>query len=82
MNRLGYELLGRKQIDQAIEVFKLNVVEFPESTYSFDSLADAYAARGDKELAIKNYQRAVELDPANGSAKELLDKLRSEVHRA
>ena len=81
VNRLGYELLSRKQIDQAIEVFKLNVVEFPESTYSFDSLADAYAARGDKELAIKNYQRAVELDSTNESAKELLEKLRSEAQR-
>jgi len=82
VNRLGYELLSRKQIDQAIEVFKLNVVEFPESTYSFDSLADAYAARGDKELAIKNYQRAVELDPTNETAKELLEKLRSELHKS
>jgi len=82
VNRLGYELLSRKQIDQAIEVFKLNVVEFPESTYSFDSLADAYAARGDKELAIKNYERAVELDPTNETAKELLEKLRSELHKS
>jgi len=82
VNRLGYELLSRKQIDQAIEVFKLNVVEFPESTYSFDSLADAYAARGDKELAIKSYQRAVELDPANESAKELLEKLRGELQKS
>jgi len=82
VNRLGYELLSRKQIDQAIEVFKLNVVEFPDSTYSFDSLADAYAARGDKELAIKNYQRAVELDPTNETAKELLEKLRSELHKS
>jgi len=45
-------------------------------------LADAYAARGDKELAIKNYERAVELDPANETAKELLEKLRSELHKS
>lgn len=77
VNRLGYELLGKKQIDLAIEVFKLNTQQYPESSNSFDSLGDGYVARGNPELAMRSYQRALQLDPGNASAKESLDKLLS-----
>jgi hypothetical protein len=75
VNRLGYELLGKKKIREAVEVFKLNAENFPASTYSFDSLGDAYLALGNRELALKNYQRALELDPSNISAREALERL-------
>ena len=31
---------------------------------------------GDKELAIKNYQMSLELDPKNNNAKEMIEKLK------
>ena len=77
VNRLGYELLAGKQIDRAIEIFKLNSEQYPESANTFDSLGDAYAAHGDTALAIKNYERAMVLEPTNSAAKESLDKLRA-----
>ncbi len=73
---LGYELMARKRVDQAIEVFKLNVSAFPRSANAYDSLGKAYAAAGNRELAIKNYEKAVELDPKMSSANEALRKLR------
>jgi len=76
VNRLGYELLSKKKLKEAVEVFKLNAVHFPASTYSYDSLGDAYLVLGNKELALQNYQRAIELDPSNVSAREALEKLR------
>lgn len=75
LNRLGYDLLAKKQIDQAIAVFKLNVTEYPDSSNSFDSLGDAYSAKGDAALAARSYQRALELDPTNTFAKESLERL-------
>jgi len=39
-------------------------------------LAEAYLIAGNRELAIKNYQRAVELDPKNNDAATALQKLR------
>jgi CubicO group peptidase (beta-lactamase class C family) len=77
MNRLGYDLLYQiNRVKDAIEVFRLNVEDYPQSSNTYDSLGEAYAVDGNKELAIKNYQRSVELDPGNASGAERLKKLR------
>jgi len=77
VNRLGYELLARKQVDQAIEIFKLNTLNYPNSSNTFDSLAGAYATRGDVALAIKTYEQVLALDPTNSDAREAIQKLRN-----
>lgn len=77
MNRLGYDLLYQvNRVKDAIEVFTLNVEDYPQSSNTYDSLGEAYAVDGNKELAIKNYQRSVELDPRNDNAVVRLKKLR------
>jgi CubicO group peptidase (beta-lactamase class C family) len=76
MNSLGYYFLHtRKAMDAAVAVFRLNVEEFPKSANAYDSLAEAYMAKGDKELAITNYRRSLELNPRNTNAVEMLKKL-------
>lgn len=77
-NSLGYRLLGMKKVREAIEIFKLNVEAYPQSANVYDSLGEAYAMSGNKELAIKNYERAVELNPQDANAIEMLKKLRSQ----
>ena len=77
MNSLGYNLLfGLKRVKDAIAVFKLNVEDYPQSSNTYDSLGEAYMVDGNKELAIKNYERSVELDPKNTGGIEALKKLR------
>ncbi|CAN5395848.1 hypothetical protein BH18ACI2_BH18ACI2_18830 [soil metagenome] len=75
MNRIGYNLLGMKKVRDAIEVFKLNVEDYPQSSNTYDSLGEAYMVNGDKEPAIKNYQRSIELNPNNTNGVEMLKKL-------
>jgi CubicO group peptidase (beta-lactamase class C family) len=75
LNKLGYKLLGDKKIGDAIEVFKLNVSLFPSSSNVYDSLGEAFADNGEKEQAIKNYKRSLELNPANQNAAEQIKKL-------
>lgn len=75
INAIGYVLLQRKKISEAIEVFKLNATDHPQSFNAYDSLAEAYMTGGDKELAIRNYRRSVELNPGNTNAVEMLKKL-------
>jgi CubicO group peptidase (beta-lactamase class C family) len=76
MNSLGYRLLGQEKFDDAIRIFTLNVERFPTSGNVYDSLAEAYMNKGDKEAAIKNYEKSLELDPKNSGAVEMLKKLR------
>jgi peptidylprolyl isomerase len=75
LNGLGYRLLAKKRIKEAIEVFKLNVAAYPQSANVYDSLAEAYLANGDKQQAIENYRKALELDPQSESAKKALREL-------
>lgn len=76
LNRLGYALLqSKKKIKKAIEIFKLNVEIYPKNANGYDSLAEAYMINGDKELAIKNYAKSLELNPKNTGAIEKLNKL-------
>lgn len=75
LNGFGYRLLRQKQLDEAIEVFKLNVELYPQAANVYDSLGEAYMARGDKERAIENYQKALAIDPTMESAKQALKKL-------
>ena len=75
MNRIGYNLLAMKRVKDAIEVFRLNVEDYPQSSNTYDSLGEAYMVNGDKDLAIKNYQRSIELNPENTNGVEMLKKL-------
>ncbi|HEY2120347.1 MAG TPA: serine hydrolase [Candidatus Acidoferrum sp.] len=68
LNGLGYTLLGKDRTADAIVIFKLNVEEYPKSGNVYDSLAEAYAKNGQKQLAIENYRKSVELDPKNQNA--------------
>jgi CubicO group peptidase (beta-lactamase class C family) len=78
MNRIGYALLSQKMLNEAIEIFKLNVEDFPDSWNVYDSLGEAYMVRGEKDLAIKNYQKSIELNPKNNNGIEVLKKLQGQ----
>ncbi|HEY9462692.1 MAG TPA: amidohydrolase family protein [Vicinamibacterales bacterium] len=75
LNELGYALLRQKKIDEAIDIFRLNVDSFPQSANGYDSLAEAFMIRGDRDAAIVNYKKSLELDPRNSNAVENLKKL-------
>lgn len=75
MNNLGYELLRAQKHAAAIAVFKLNVEFYPQSSNTYDSLGEGYMLNGDRELAIANYKKSLELDPHNSNAVAMLKKL-------
>jgi len=75
LNRLGSMLLQKDRNAEAIAIFKLNIEEYPKSGDVYDSLAEAYEKDGQKELAIANYRKAIELDPKNQDAAAKLKEL-------
>ena len=76
LNGIGYKLLDQEKIKDAIEIFKMNVKLYPESSNVYDSLGEAYMKNGDKEFAMENFQKSLELDPNNENAIQMLKKLK------
>src|SRR5215217_5519630 len=75
LNRLGYQLLRTGKAREAIEIFKLNVEAYPQRSNTYDSLGEAYMTINERELAIQNYKKSLELNPNNTNATEMLKRL-------
>jgi len=60
LSGVGYGLLARERIDEAIAIFELNAAEFPASPVVFDNLGDACAEHGRLEQAERSYKQAIE----------------------
>jgi dienelactone hydrolase len=61
VNLLGYEHMQSGDIKGAVEILKLNAMAYPNSPNVYDSLSDAYVADDQKDMALQNAKRAVEL---------------------
>ena len=61
VNLIGYEHLQAGDTKDAIGIFKLNVMAYPNSPNVYDSLSDGYVADGQKELALENAKKALAL---------------------
>jgi tetratricopeptide (TPR) repeat protein len=77
LNTLGYQLINAHKIKDAIRILQLNVESYPQSSNVYDSLGEAYMDDRDKEDAITNYQKSLQLNPKNGNAVKMLQKLNS-----
>lgn len=80
LNRLGYGLLGSGRVEDAVEIFRLNVELHPDYANGFDSLGEGLATAGRTEEAIRMYERAIELDPDGGTgrnARRQIERLRA-----
>jgi CubicO group peptidase (beta-lactamase class C family) len=79
VNNAGYQLLREKQFADAITLFQRNVDAHPASSNTYDSLGEAYMDDGETELAIKDYEKVLSLNPNSSNAKAMLEKLRASV---
>ena len=77
LNALGYRLIQAKEYSKAIRIFQLNVEAYPQSSNVYDSLGEAYMDSGDKTQAKANYQKSLELNPKNGNAVVMLERLKA-----
>ena len=73
-NRLGYKAISNKKYDNAIEIFKINTILYPTSSNTFDSLGEAYWRKKDTLNALKNFRKALSINPENRSVKRFLKK--------
>ena len=75
LNNFGYEVLKNDAAD-AIQVFRLNAAQFPQSGNVWDSLAEAYMKSGNLKKAEEYYQKALARDANDQNAKDMLQKIK------
>lgn len=81
VNRIGYHKLSSRKEDEkkrALEFFKLNVANYPESYNAQDGLGEVQLAFGFKEKAIKSFEKSLALNPNNENAKNWIAKIKKE----
>ena len=75
LNRAGYQLLQGEKFTEAIELFKKNVANYPNSANVYDSLGEAFEKNGQLKQARENYEKAYTL------AKAQSDEQRAEIFK-
>jgi CubicO group peptidase (beta-lactamase class C family) len=75
INNVGYHYLQNGDTESALRIFEVNKTAFPQSFNVYDSYAEALMESGNKEEAIANYQKSLELNPGNTNAVEKLTEL-------
>jgi tetratricopeptide (TPR) repeat protein len=77
INNLGYSYIQKRNLDYAIEIFRLNTVLFPESSNAFDSLAEAYFYDDNFDKSFENYKESLKLNPKSKNAQLMLQKIKT-----
>ena len=70
--------MNRKKPDDAIQYLQVNLEHFPKSARTYQALAQARAATGDTQGAIRDLEKALELDPRSVQARSQLGRLRGQ----
>ncbi len=76
LNTLGYVLLRRGRIKEALVAFHFNTFIFKYNPNVYDSYGEALAMNDETEKAIKQYEKTLEIKPDDKNALEQLAKLK------
>ncbi|PLX14561.1 MAG: hypothetical protein C0597_09825 [Marinilabiliales bacterium] len=77
LNALGNKLMNEEKLEASKVVLELNIKEHPNTFYTWDSLGEIYMKLGKDELAIKSYEKSLELYPKNTNATEMIKKIKT-----
>jgi len=69
LNVYGYQLMNQGRLDEALDIFRLNIKRNPDAWNVYDSLGEALNNKGDKEGAKENFEIAYEKAPAGQKAR-------------
>ena len=70
-------VIEKGRTDDAVKMFEFSLKASPKFTLGYTKLGELYTKIGNTELAIKNFEKLLELDPGNINAEEILIQLRN-----
>ena len=80
LNGIGYFLLQQqKQVEGAVMLFDFNVELHPASWNAYDSLAEAWYEKGDKQKALELYRKSLTLNPDSENGKKFIERIENEL---
>jgi hypothetical protein len=74
---VALQLTNANKPDDALALLQVNAEFHPNSAPTYGGMAQAYLKKNDKENAIKNFEKVVQLDPNNQQAKRQLETLKA-----
>lgn len=80
-NQLGYNLLTRGEVDNALVIFKMNTEVYPQSCNVWDSYADGLTAAGDTAKTIECMHKAMECIPNDDVNEAYKDAIRQHARQ-
>ncbi len=81
-SNVGYRLIAERRFPEAIGIMRLIVDAYPDSANAADSLADAYIAAGQSDLARATLQRSLKVIPRDSSLNETNKQWMTKLERA
>lgn len=75
LRNLAMYYLSADKMEEAIEVFKLNAKEYPDSWEVYRDLAEAYWKKGDIPSAVQYFNQALKRNPADKKTETILEEL-------
>ncbi|HSF55465.1 MAG TPA: serine hydrolase [Algoriphagus sp.] len=76
LNNIGYQFLNLDKLKWAQDIFKVNMMLYPNSSNVYDSYAEACMKLGELDLALENYQKSLSLDPKNTNAEKMIAEIK------
>jgi hypothetical protein len=73
---VAQQLNNANKPDDALALLEVNAEFHPGSAPTFAMMGQAYMKKNDKDSAIKNLEKALQLDPNNQAARRQLDQLK------
>ena len=75
LNNIGYDFIYQKKYDEAIEIFKINIELYPNSSNVYNSLGESLLYKKDTVNAVINFKKSLSINPENKRSEISLKKL-------
>jgi hypothetical protein len=74
---VALQLTNANKPDDALALLQLNAEFYPNSAPTYGGMGQAYLKKNDKENAVRNFEKVIQLDPNNQAAKRQLEQLKN-----
>jgi predicted alpha/beta superfamily hydrolase len=71
ISSMGYKSLELEDFEKAEALFRMNITNFPESSRAHNSLGDFFMVTERPQRALKNYKKALALEPTPETVKKV-----------